>query len=138
MTGCMADGGEGRCVLSSVPRLGQWLGVAIVVTGSIAFCMFLVIGFVVVMSVVIVGSVCGVTDFIGTVVAVMVVFWVVGGAIIVVLFAFVVGFIVVGFGSDMNGMVAVVVRCNGCSCVFSFDSTWKTGSGQKHKGQFVV
>jgi len=129
MIGHMAAGGEGWCVLSSVPRLGQWLDVAIIVTGIVTFCILLVVGFVVVESAIIVGSVCGVAGFVGMVITVMVVIWVVGGAIIVVLFAFVVGFNVVGFGSDVNGMVAVIICCNSCWCVFSFDGTWKKGSG---------
>jgi len=123
MIGRMADVGEGQCVLSSVPHLGQWLGVAIIVTGSVAFYILLVAGFMVVMSAYVVGSVCGAAGCVGTVFAVMVVVWVVGGAIIVVLFAFVVGFNVVGFGIDENCMVAVVVRCNSCLCVCSFDGT---------------
>ncbi len=66
--------------------------------------------FVVVVSTIIIGSVCGVAGFIGMVIAVMVVVWVVGRAIIVVLFAFVVGFNVVGFGRDVNSMA--VVHCH--------------------------
>jgi len=124
--------------LSSVPPLGQWLGVAIVVTGSVAFYILLVVDFMVIVSAYVVGSVCGVAGFVGTVFAVMVVIWVVGGAIIVVLVACVVGFNVVGFGSDVDCMVAVVVRCNSCLCVCSFNGTWKIGAGLKHKGQFVV
>jgi len=121
MIGRMADGGEGQCVLSSVPHLGQWLGVAIIVTGSVTFYILLVVGFMVVVSTYIVGSVCRVAGFVGTGFAVMVVVWVVGRAIIVVLFAFVVGFNVVGFGIDENCMVAVVICCNSCLCVCSFD-----------------
>jgi len=137
MMGRMADGGEGWCVLSSVLRLGQWLGVTIVV------CMFLVVSFVVivlvsVISAIVIVSVCRVAGFVGMVVTVMVVIWVVGRAIIVVLFAFVVGFDVVGFGCNVNSMVVVIIYCSGCWCVFSFDGTWKKGSGQKHKGQFDV
>jgi len=143
MMGRMADGGEGWCVLLSVLRLGQWLGVTIVVMGSVAFCMFLVVSFVVivlvsVISAIVIVSVCRVAGFVGMVVTVMVVIWVVGRAIIVVLFAFVVGFDVVGFGCNVNSMVVVIIYCSGCWCVFSFDGTWKKSSRQKHKGQFIV
>jgi len=127
MVGHMADGGEGQCVLLSVPHLGQWLGVAIFV----AFCMLRGIGFVVNMSIVIVGSVCGVAGVVDMVIIVMVVVWVVCGALIVV------GFNVVGCGSDGNGTVAVVICCNCCLCVCSFSGARKKGSVQKHRGHFV-
>jgi len=134
--GHMADGWEGRCVLSAVPRWGQRLGATIVVTGFVVTCcMFRSVGFVfVIMLVVVVLAVvscmvCMVTDFIDMVVAGMAVVWVVGIAMIVVMVSFVVGFNVVMFVNDVNGMVLVIVHGNNHWCVVSVGGAWKKGSG---------
>ncbi len=61
--------GKVWCVLSAVPRWGQRLGATIVVTGFVVTCcMFCSVGFVVVMSVVIICMVCVVPDFVDTVI----------------------------------------------------------------------
>ncbi len=142
--GRMADGWEGCCILSAVPRLGQWLGATIFITGFVvACCIFLVVGFVVVvlvaavMSTVVIGTVVGVADCVCIVIVVMVGLWVVG-VMILVMGSFEVGVDIVAFVNDGNGTVAVIVCGIGRWCIFSVNDNGKKGSRRKLKGQFIV
>ncbi len=127
-----------------MPGLGRLvLGAFIIVIGiGVACSVFLVICFMVVMLVfvcfvVVDFPVYGVAINVDSVVAVMIFVGVVSRAIFVVVGSVLFFVAVFVFGSDVIGVVAVVIHVDGCWWV-QIDRTERRGTGREEKGKFIV